>query len=725
MKNNLEISNEAYDRAYKNRIWAAEKQLTVIRGFSILIGFILWAVDYFYLTRQFSITVKVTLAFLSVASLQSVLSYYVVIIRNKYTPSVKYFNQILDIITVTGLIYVYKLGNYNDYAKVYMSARNYLYYIVIVFAAIRIDPKLVVGSGFLSMILYSVFIIQGNQVNGLVFSSSVMGQRALYLLDVSITEIILRVVFLGMFTAVTLFQVLNQLRFLREAVSTELESQELKRANELIERVNYENKKYLDNLDEGLLIIDQDLHAGKLYSESAREIFGTPDIEGRPVSLLFYPDGDEKKTAELDSFLNLLLKNRYSDMAMFNDINPLGSARVRLPSKRDPSGYEEKYLSASFKQIRDAGGEPNIIVLVSDITEKVELQERVDRDAEHHEQDIEIISRLLENDPAELADFIGEAEDTLSGIIRAVKTNDFSGQPEASGQILRSLHSLKGLSGTFGFLFVSSGIHEAETAWQRYTGMNSQPGDEDPASKNNPDLFIEKLTLVLGQFSRIRDLQSRLAGFLEKAKQKNLEDQDPANRFQSFLEKTVNQTSKLLGKKIRLHFTFRIESPESIPFLGEIKPSLVHLVNNSLDHGIENPSERKLHHKDETGTVSVSLYTEGNNVIVTVADDGTGIDTETLRKKIIPENRSGDDTLQSIPENSLYEYLFKSGYSSKNQVSLVSGRGVGLSAVSDLLKKYHGEMKIRNDPGKGASFSMIFPLHGKDEISGTQKDLEI
>ncbi|QQO11203.1 ATP-binding protein [Breznakiella homolactica] len=708
------ITGGAFDRAYKNRTWEAEKQLTVIRGFAILLGFVLWCIDYFWITRKFSDPVKLTLILLSVASLQSLISYYVVIIRNRYTPAVKYFNQFLDIITVTGLIYVYKLGNYNDYAQVYISARNFLYYIVIVFAAIRIDPKLVIGSGILSILLYSGFIIYGNEVNGLVFSSSVWGQRALYLLNISILEIALRVVFLAMFTAVTWFQVQNQLRFLREAVSSELESQELKRKNELIDKINQENRKYLDNIDEGLLIINEDLNVGDLYSEAVKSIFGTSIISGRPLVSLFYPDDESSESKELRKFLSLLIKNIHSDISMFEDVNPLKSAKITVPSKTSGTGYEEKYLSVTFKQIKTLEGDTNIIALISDQTETRQLQEQIEQENTRHQREIEIIASLLETDPAEIQEFIQDSEKNIAEILAAAEKPDFTAETDEYNKIFSRLHSMKGLSGSLELRSVSWLVHEAESSLKQHHEnmvIAYYIPTEDRSTDETKRQFIGKLDGLTAEFRRIRDLRDRLVNYVSKTYAgSGPAPQSSVERIRRLLEKTILRNAETLGKEARLDFTCGEEIPENAPILKDIKEALVHLVNNSLDHGVEEPMERMLHGKPEAGTISVSLRAGDNTIIVSVSDDGRGLDTGKIRDKMRKDGLIDGDPGQNIDDAVLLKNIFKPGYSSKDDVSMISGRGVGLSAVADVLAKYRGKINVKNKPGHGLSFTMVFPL---------------
>jgi two-component system, chemotaxis family, sensor kinase CheA len=175
------------------------------------------------------------------------------------------------------------------------------------------------------------------------------------------------------------------------------------------------------------------------------------------------------------------------------------------------------------------------------------------------------------------------------------------------------------------------------------------------------------------------------------------------NRF----PRMVRDTAAQLGKQVNLVIEGE-ETELDRTLLEALSDPLTHLVRNAIDHGIEPPAERRAHGKPETGTLTLSAYQAEGRIYIEVRDDGRGIDTERVRQKAIQLGwlREGD---QPSPET-LYEFLFRPGFSTAQQVSDLSGRGVGMDVVKRNVESLGGTITIQSEPGKGARFILKVPL---------------
>lgn len=144
--------------------------------------------------------------------------------------------------------------------------------------------------------------------------------------------------------------------------------------------------------------------------------------------------------------------------------------------------------------------------------------------------------------------------------------------------------------------------------------------------------------------------------------------------------------------------------------LEQLSDILMHLVRNALDHGIELPEVRKQKGKSETGTVSITCVQDTKHIELTVADDGAGIDFEKVRQKAMLQYSEKKDEISKMTEKELTSYLFMSGFSTKETVTELSGRGVGLDVVWTNIEKIKGRIRIESSLGKGTSFILRFPL---------------
>ncbi|MDR0497579.1 MAG: response regulator [Treponema sp.] len=171
----------------------------------------------------------------------------------------------------------------------------------------------------------------------------------------------------------------------------------------------------------------------------------------------------------------------------------------------------------------------------------------------------------------------------------------------------------------------------------------------------------------------------------------------------------VFQLSQELGKKVQL----QIEGKENeidkniIESLSEV---FMHMVRNSIDHGIETPDERIAAGKSETGKLSIVCSRESGNMKIVISDDGRGIDHEKIRQKAVREGFVTEAAASSLSKEDLTNFIFQSGFSTSGKVSNVSGRGVGMDVVRESIDALKGSIIVDSAPGKGTAFTIMVPL---------------
>lgn len=144
--------------------------------------------------------------------------------------------------------------------------------------------------------------------------------------------------------------------------------------------------------------------------------------------------------------------------------------------------------------------------------------------------------------------------------------------------------------------------------------------------------------------------------------------------------------------------------------LDALRDPLIHLVRNAFDHGIEMPEVRKASGKPASGQIEIEARHQGGQTIITVADDGRGIDPEMIRRKVVTRGLATEEQAQEFSIAELYDFLFWSGFSTTEGVSDLSGRGVGLDVVRTNLRTVRGSVKVDSRLGKGTSFIIKLPL---------------
>jgi len=137
---------------------------------------------------------------------------------------------------------------------------------------------------------------------------------------------------------------------------------------------------------------------------------------------------------------------------------------------------------------------------------------------------------------------------------------------------------------------------------------------------------------------------------------------------------------------------------------------LVHLVRNSVDHGIELPAVREAAGKQRCGTVVLSAEQEGDHILLTISDDGAGMDPERLRAKAVEKGMMDAEAAARLSERECFELIFAAGFSTKTEISDVSGRGVGMDVVKTRIAQLNGVIQIDSRPGKGTTIEIKLPL---------------
>ncbi|WP_400162993.1 chemotaxis protein CheA [Brevibacillus sp. TJ4] len=177
------------------------------------------------------------------------------------------------------------------------------------------------------------------------------------------------------------------------------------------------------------------------------------------------------------------------------------------------------------------------------------------------------------------------------------------------------------------------------------------------------------------------------------------------NRF----PRMVRDLAKDLNKKVNLEI-FGAETELDRTVIDEIGDPLVHLLRNSLDHGLESVEERKKAGKPEEGTIQLRAFHSGNHVFIEVKDDGAGINKEKVLNKALERGIVSQTAAETMSDKQIHELLFASGFSTAEVISDISGRGVGLDVVKSKIESLGGSVSVDSVRGKGTTFLIQLPL---------------
>ncbi|MBU9225699.1 hybrid sensor histidine kinase/response regulator [Burkholderia multivorans] len=171
----------------------------------------------------------------------------------------------------------------------------------------------------------------------------------------------------------------------------------------------------------------------------------------------------------------------------------------------------------------------------------------------------------------------------------------------------------------------------------------------------------------------------------------------------------VRDLARSLGKQVRFSIVGEATQVDR-DILDLLDAPLGHLLRNAIDHGVESPEARRAHGKPAEASVTLEARHSAGSLLVSVIDDGPGVDMDALRAAIVRQRLTDDETAARLSDPELLEFLLLPGFSMRDAVTDVSGRGVGLDAVQEMVRSVRGAVRIFNEPGAGMRFVLQLPL---------------
>ncbi|WP_203469426.1 chemotaxis protein CheA [Dechloromonas sp. TW-R-39-2] len=183
----------------------------------------------------------------------------------------------------------------------------------------------------------------------------------------------------------------------------------------------------------------------------------------------------------------------------------------------------------------------------------------------------------------------------------------------------------------------------------------------------------------------------------------------PIGRLFQKYPRIARDLARQLGKDVELVLAGE-ETEVDKTMIEDLADPLIHLIRNAVDHGVEMPAERQAAGKPVKSLVRLEARQEGDHIVLIIADDGKGMSAERIRAKAVEKGLISEEDANTLDERQSLNLIFLPGFSTKSQISDVSGRGVGMDVVKTNIQKLNGSIEIRSEPGKGSVFIISLPL---------------
>ncbi|OGS34859.1 MAG: hypothetical protein A2293_07030 [Elusimicrobia bacterium RIFOXYB2_FULL_49_7] len=501
---------------------------------------------------------------------------------------------------------------------------------------------------------------------------------------------------------------------------------------------NAEMRLLMNTLPAGLLSLDEHYCINPEFSAAAARVLEQDNLSGMLFTAALDLSGPrEQEGAKLTDYLDVLKQELTSEETMAS-LNPF--EELKLFSKE----LGERWISLRYFLIRrGAGRTHHILVVFQDITEEKRMAEEV---ARSHRENIQL--KAIAEDPDLFREFLMETRH----ILNKVELQGNALMPEEPAldilqEMCRGVHTVKGVAGSFGLSQIVELSGQLEETLMPFAlpGVPSMTADERQAFlsaiaelKSVFEGVVESARKILGDevdreagiFLKIplselkryqaeiesmeiqSDLKEKLILKIKTEMLKRIRHLQnvPAKKGLARSLKIVSNLKKRLNKEETVFRVEGEETPINAEVAHELNTPLIHLIRNAFDHGIEEMSDRMIAGKEGAGTVNLIIGHEGRDIVITLADDGRGIDCEKVREKAVRVGLYTEAKARTLSREECYALIFQAGFSTRDKVSDVSGRGVGMDVVvHSIREKLKGEVSVTSEKGQGSTFTLRIP----------------
>lgn len=459
----------------------------------------------------------------------------------------------------------------------------------------------------------------------------------------------------------------------------------------------------VDHLDTGICTVDRGLIIDGNFNSEFQRLFGMSDFAGKSILTTLFVTWTEKQRADLQEAVELAFMSTASSDDMINSVLP---TRELVTLGAVPG--DAKYVHVSLSRILSEGSVEKVMFLFKDVTLARKLKEVEEKHKQILDDQYRRIHQMLKHERSVVFGFFASfsaSMDALAGLLKDL-TQGQDNAPllrEAVGKV----HSIKGEAFSLDF----EGCAEKAQAFEAYL-----------REIQHATLDLEHHLTIISNFESLADerriferMLGKMADFAgAQVQEKNQRGGFDATELESTLSLVCARSAEEAGRAARLRFTADSGAIPEAVFLP-LKEGLIHLVRNSIAHGIETTEERRSRGKAEEGSIDISIKREGSELVLRYTDDGRGFDYDGIRRTIVAKGLKDEAQVQTLSPGELVRFLFRDGFSTKAGVDMVAGQGAGLYVVRNLfVGDLKGNFKVSSSTGRGVLFSLRIPSREKE-----------
>ena len=465
------------------------------------------------------------------------------------------------------------------------------------------------------------------------------------------------------------------------------------------EAARQETTEIMDTVNTGLFLLDRDLNLGSQYSKHLEKLLGQSNLGQRNLLDILGGMISDDDLNTTNAFIGQLYNPRTKER-LIGSLNPLNRQPVMV--KGSNGKQELRYLDFAFNRVYHEKEIARVLVNVSDVTDAVLLEQRIEQEREQNNVQLEMLSTILQTDRRMINEFVRSIKRRSTNINNTLKSpgERQSELLEKVQAIFREVHSLKGEASTLklhGFTVMAENLETELNKLSKTSGLSGEN-------------FLS-LAVHLEELMRLTQTIEELVQRLGNSDMSSPSAAAPAkqNTVADFYNQFVGDLAKRNGKNVDFSYV-GIEETKHEETDATIREIAVQLLRNAVVHGIEAPEQRTAAHKLATGHVRMELLDNGSGAYtLTLEDDGKGIDYEAIRAKAVRIGQYSQEDAAKLGQKELLGLIFSSGFSTLDQSTEDAGRGVGLDIIKDRVVALGGKIGVATHAGAYTRFSFTFP----------------
>lgn len=493
----------------------------------------------------------------------------------------------------------------------------------------------------------------------------------------------------------------------------------LGRSDRAAESARGETEEILATVNEGLFLLDKDLNLGSQHSKILCSMFNSKELAGSNFIELIRPMVSDKTLNTTTEFLSLMFEE-HVQASLIQSLNPLNEVEMHIP--KNEYELEKKHYCFQFSPVEKKGQLLDILVSITDITERVQLKNELDVSNKNSSQEVALLLSIIHIKPELLAEGLASTKRGLAEINELLKTPATKTEQlwKKHLKIGRIAHRVKGDCAAIEMMSIADAMHELEDTLDEIKEKGSITGNDFLPIALKLDLLHKQIQLVQNAIERINGLRKAMKKTArgenkEPEKKTSKRERKKENPWGEMISNLAESIAKQYQKELKVDMSEL--DPRIIPLekQARIRDAVVQLIRNASVHGIESPEDRVNAGKPLEGRIDIySKSTEKSDAIY-IRDDGRGIALDQIKSVLKKQGTLNEAELNELEPKELIRMLFKPGFSTKQTVDINAGRGIGLDLVKSSVESCGAKLSLKFKSGAFTEFKITIPK--KAELS--------